>query len=564
MVDESVSSETKPSPILLLLVIMSAAQFIFCLDMTMMNVSISTLVKDLNTTTAGIQAAITFYTLVMAAFMIAGAKVGDIIGRRRAFFIGLCIYGVGSLTTSLAPNLTVLIIGWSVLEGLGAALCMPAMVALVPANFTESGARKKAFAVIPAAAAVGAAAGPIIGGFLTTYLTWRLGFFMEVLVVIFILIMHKRVKDSPLEGERPRFDYVGLVLSASGMGIFVYGIILAGTYGFFRCTVPYSINGKEILSVGSVSPTVIFAIVGLAILAAFIWWETHRTSRGKDTLINPALFKNIAVVCGVSTNMFQYFLMTGIMFSLCLFLQVVLSYDAFTTGLTILPLSITLFIVALAGARLSKRFEPKRLVQVGFLVMIAGSVLLSIGMTKNLSGWDFIPAFLVLGTGLGMVASQINEIEQSAVSREEAGETSGLNYTSQNLGASLGTAVAGALIATVLLSTSLAMVQESTVLSSSQKSSLETLVDQSVNDASSEELNKYIASLPAPAEEEVSSIRVTSQRKALAVDIILLGILAAFGFLGTLGLPTRKNAEESSAGIATEGLDPPLDNTDSD
>jgi MFS family permease len=494
---ELAKNKVDSSSVVLLLVIMSSAQFIFTLDMTFMNVSISTLVKDLNTTVAGVQSAITFYTLVMAAFMIAGAKVGDIIGRKRAFIIGLCVYGVGSLTTGLAPNLPVLILGWSVLEGLGAALVMPAMVSLVSSNFAEGSARKRAYAVIPAAAAVGAAAGPIIGGFLTTYLTWRLGFLMEVLVVIFILVYRGRVKDSPLEGERPKFDYAGLVFSASGLGILVYGIILAGTYGFFTCRVPYTVGGKEVLAVGSVSPTVLFAIVGLVILGIFIWWEIFRHGRGRDTLINPELFKNLAVVGGVSTNLFQYFLMTGVMFSLCLFLQVVLGYDAFTTGLTILPLSITLFFVAIAGARLSRRFDPKRIVQVGFIVMVAGAALMGLGMGKRVSGIDFLPAFLVLGTGLGLVASQINEIEQSAVSREEAGETSGLNYTAQNLGASLGTAIGGALIATFLVG---------------------------------------------------QPITTASQTKAVGLDMVMLAVLAAFGFLGTLGLPNRKAGETVGSG----------------
>ena len=501
MENEIVSNKGETSSVLLLLIIMSAAQFIFCLDMTFMNVSMSALVEDLNTTVVGVQGAITFYTLVMAAFMIAGAKVGDIIGRRKAFFLGLCIYGTGSLITSLAPNLTVLIFGWSILEGLGAALCMPAMVSLVSANFAEGSERKRAYAVIPAAAAVGAAAGPIVGGFLTTYITWRLGFLMEVFVVIFILVMHKKVKDSPREGEAPKFDYVGVVFSAAGMGILVYGILLAGTYGFFKCTVPYTIGGKEVLSVGSVSPTVVYAAIGLVILAVFAWWETFRKRRGKDTLVNLGLFKNLAVACGVSTNLFQYFLMTGIMFSLCLFLQAVLSYDAFTTGLTILPLSITLFVVAIAGARLARRIDPKRIVQVGFLVMVAGAALLGLATGKSVSGWDFIPAFLVLGTGLGLVASQINEIEQSAVSMEEAGETSGLNYTAQNLGASLGTAVAGAIIASYLTK-----------------------------------------------QGQIIAATSTAQTKAVVVDMILLAVLATFGFLGTLGLPKRKVAEPAGSG----------------
>lgn len=352
------------------------------------------------------------------------------------------------------------------------------MISLVAPNFAEGNDRRRAYAVIPAAAAVGAAAGPIIGGFLTTYLTWRLGFLMEVLVVLFILLMRSRIKDASLEsGMRPKFDYLGLVFSAAGLGILAYGIILAGTYGFVTCRVPYTVGGKEILAVGSVSPTVLFAIVGLLILGVFLWWEIFRHGRGGDTLINPELFKNLAVICGVSTNLFQYFLMAGIMFSLCLFLQIVLGYDAFTTGLTILPLSIALFLVAFAGARLSKRFYPKRIVQAGFITMILGAALLGLGMGKNVSGADFIPSLIVLGAGLGLVASQINEIEQSAVAKEEAGETSGLNYTFQNLGASLGTAIAGALIAAILLSTSLSLVQQSTVLNPSQKSDIEQLVN---------------------------------------------------------------------------------------
>jgi MFS family permease len=382
---------------------------------------------------------------------------------------------------------------------------MPAMVALVPANFAEGQARKRAFAVIPAAAAVGAAAGPIIGGFLTTYLTWRLGFFMEVLVVIFILVMHNKVKDSPFEGDHPRFDYAGLVFSAAGLGILVYGVILAGTYGFFKCKVPYTVGGKEILAVGQVSPTVLFVIAGLMILAVFVWWESFRQGRGKDTLINLKIFKNLAVVGGVSTNLFQYFLMTGIMFSLCLFLQTVFGYDAFKTGLTMLPLSITLFVVAIAGAKLSRRFDPKRLVQVGFLVMVAGAALMGLGLSSNASGIDFLPAFLVLGTGLGMVASQINEIEQSAVSKEQASETSGLNYTAQNLGASLGTAIAGALIATFVVGQ--------------------------------------------------GAVTSSSQTKAVAWNMALLAVLASFGFLGTLCLPKREAGEQAESGEQVESGD---------
>jgi MFS family permease len=539
----------RSSSILLLLVIMSSAQFIFTLDTTFMNVSITTLVKDLNTTVSGVQGAITFYALVMAAFMIPGAKVGDIIGRKRAFIIGLIVYGAGSLITGLAPNLPVLILGWSVLEGLGAALVMPAMISLVISNFEPGIDRMRAYAVIPAAAAVGAAAGPIIGGFLTTYLTWRLGFLMEVLVVMFILLVRGRIKDAPLESEaRPKFDYVGMILSVTGLGILVYGIILAGTYGFFKCRVPFTIAGKEVLAAGDISPTIIFVIVGLVIIGLFVLWEAVWHRRGKSTLISPALLRNMAVMCGISTNMFQYFLMAGAIFSLSLFAQIVLKYDAFTTGLTILPLSISVFLVAAAGAKLAKRFYPKRIIQVGFIVMLVGTALLGLGMGKNVSGADFIPSLLVLGAGLGLVASQLNNIQQSSVEPEQTSETSGLNYTFQNLGTSLGTAIAGALIITLLIATSLSLVQQSAVLTAGQKAGLEQYVTDRVQQVSSESLDGFLQGQPPEVVEEVGSISVSAQRKALGAEIVLLSILSAFGFLATLGLPKRKAGEPPHIG----------------
>lgn len=536
------------SSTVMLLVIMSSAQFIFTLDTTFMNVSISTLVKDLHTTVSGVQGAITFYALVMAAFTIAGAKVGDIIGRKRAFVIGLIVYGAGSLITGLAPNLPILILGWSVLEGLGAALVMPAMISLVVPNFEPGIARMRAYAVIPAAAAIGAAAGPIIGGFLTTYITWRLGFLMEVLVVIFILIMRGRVEDAAIGSElRPKFDYPGLVLSVAGLGTLVYGIILANTYGFFKCRAPFTIAGKQVLAVGDVSPTVLFVIAGLVITGFFAFWEFLWHRRGKSTLINPALFRNMAVVCGVSTNLFQYFLMAGVIFSLSLFAQIVLKYSAFTTGLTILPLSVSVFLVATVGAKLAKRFYPKRIVQVGFIIMLAGAALLGLGMVKHTSGVDFIPSLLFLGAGLGLVASQLNSIQQSSVEPEQASETSGLNYTSQNLGTSLGTAIAGALIVTILISTSLTLVQQSTVLSSSQKSGIEKYVNEKVQKVNNEPLDSYLKGQPSEVVSEVESINVTAQRKALASVIVLLAILAAFGLLVTIGLPKRRDGEPAAS-----------------
>ncbi len=229
MVSEGEHGRGRAAATGIILATLASGQFVMALDTTVMNTAIATVADDVDSTVTGIQTAITLYALVMASLMITGGKLGAILGRKRAFSIGCVIYACGSLTTSLAPNLTVLMIGWSFLEGLGAVLIMPAIVGLVASNFGRS-ERPRAYGLVAAAAAMAAALGPVIGGAFTTYASWRWVFAGEVVIILGILVLARRMNDTPAE-EGVRLDLGGTVLSALGLGLIVLGILQVGHVG---------------------------------------------------------------------------------------------------------------------------------------------------------------------------------------------------------------------------------------------------------------------------------------------------------------------------------------------
>ena len=350
-----------------ILLTLASAQFLMTLDSSVMNVSIATVAKDVGTTVTGIQTAITLYTLVMATLMITGGKIGSIIGRKRAFAIGCVIYGAGSLTTSLAPSLPVLIIGWSVLEGIGAALIMPAIVALVASNFARD-ERPKAYGLVASAGAIAVAAGPLIGGLCTTYASWRLVFAGEVVIVAIILAMTRRMADAPPEG-RARLDLVGTALSATGLGLIVYGVLRIGTWGF---AVPKAGAPTWL----GLSPVVWMMLGGGLVLWVFLTWESHLVDRGREPLVDPALLRNRTLRAGLGAFGFQYLLQAGLFFTIPLFLSVALGLSAVATGVRLLPLSITLLAAAVGIPRFLPNASPRRVVRIGFLALFAGIVVM--------------------------------------------------------------------------------------------------------------------------------------------------------------------------------------------
>lgn len=424
--------------------LLAAAQFVMVLDSSVMNVAISQIVEDLDTTIEGVQFAITAYTLVMAAFMLVGAKIGDIIGRERAFAIGLVVYGCGSFITALSPNLAVLLFGWSLIEGLGAVLVVPAIAALIAANY-EGRERALAYGLIGGVAAAAVAAGPLIGGWVTVTFTWRVVFVGEVVIVLAILLLRGRLKASPKTVPTPKLDVVGAALSASGLALIVFGILQSSEWGWVRPTNPPVVAGVEITPLGfSVVPFLILG--GFGLLALFAGWEERRARDGRDSLLDLALLKIETLRAGLSTLVMQQLVLLGTFFILPVYLQTVLGLDAFETGKRMVPMSVAMLAAALLGPRLAARFAPRRVAQAGLLALTLGAVMLLASIDVTLEGLGFALGLAVFGVGAGLLASQVGNIIMSSVVPAKTNEAGGLQGTAQNLGSSLGTALIGAIL----------------------------------------------------------------------------------------------------------------------
>lgn len=424
----------------LVMAVLASSQFLMTLDSSVMNVSMATVAADLDTPITGIQTAITLYTLVMASLMITGGKVGTIMGRRRAFGLGLIIYAAGSLTTALAPNLGVLLLGWSFLEGAGAALIMPAIVAMVAANFPAE-RRAAAYGLVAAAGAIAVAAGPLIGGAVTTFASWRYVFLFEFVIVLAILLVLRKVHDVP--PAQARLDLVSSALSVAGLSMVVYGVLRSAEWGWIQ---PKP-GGPTLLGL---SPVVWLLIGGLLVLYAFMRRTTHLAATGGDPLIDPSLFQNRRLTGGLSVFFAQFLVQAGVFFTVPLFLSVVLELNALETGIRIFPLSVALILAAAGIPKLWPRANPRRVVRVGLALMIIGILILAAGMDPGANAAIVSIPMLLMGFGLGSLSSQLGAITVSAVPDSQSAEVGGLQNTATNLGASLGTALIGsALIATL-------------------------------------------------------------------------------------------------------------------
>jgi MFS family permease len=435
----------------LVLLTLASAQFLMTLDSSVMNVSIAQVSKDVGTTVTGVQTAITLYTLVMATLMITGGKIGSMIGRKRAFAIGCVIYGAGSLTTSIAQNLPVLILGWSFLEGVGAALIMPAIVALVASNFAAR-ERPRAYGLVASAGAIAVAAGPLIGGAFTTYLTWRLVFAGEVLIVIVILALSRKIQDTPADASF-KLDLVGVALSATGLGLAVFGVLRSGEWGW---VLPKA-GGPSLVGL---SPTVWLILAGVLIIWIFFWWEQRVAAAGREPLVDTSMLRNARLVGGLTMFFFQFLIQAGLFFTVPLFLSVALGLSAVETGVRVLPLSITLLLAAVGVPKVWPQASPRKVVVWGLAALLAGIVSLVLALEAG-AGPEIVTApMLLAGLGVGALASQLGAVTVSSVPDELSGEVGGLQNTSTNLGASLGTALAGSILIAALTASFIQGVQE--------------------------------------------------------------------------------------------------------
>lgn len=416
---------------------LAAAQFIMVLDTTVMNVSITQVAADLNTTVVGLQTAITLYTLVMAAFMLLGGKLGDRWGARRAYMVGLLIYGAGSLTTALSPNLGVLLVGWSFIEGFGAVLVIPAIAALTAATYSGQ-QRALAYGILGGVSGASAALGPLIGGWVTANYTWRLVFAGETVVVLALMLFLSKIPATA--GRQGKLDLTGVVLSAAGLGMAVFGILRSSQWGWIApsASAPFTPLG--------LSPVFWLIAVGLVLLGLFARHERALLAAQKEPMLDVRLLEIPPMRAGLTTYLCQQFIIMGIFFVLPLYLQTVLGFDALETGIALLPLSLSLLVFALAGARLAGRYSPQRIALAGLLSMLIGIILLIAFTSADLRTAGFALALAMVGAGNGLLVSQLGNVIMSSVTPERGSEAGGLQGTAMNLGASLGVALVGSIL----------------------------------------------------------------------------------------------------------------------
>jgi EmrB/QacA subfamily drug resistance transporter len=523
----------------LVLPTLAAAQFVMLLDSSVMNVAIATVAKDVGTTVTGIQTAITLYTLVMAMFMITGGKLGSMFGRKRIFMLGCVVYGLGSLTTAVAPNLPILILGWSFLEGIGAAMILPAVVALVAANVPAEG-RPRAFGLVMGAGAIAVALGPLIGGFATTYFSWRWVFVGEVVVVVFIVLLARRMGEPP-RGERVPLDVIGAALIAIGLGLAVYGVLRSAEWGWVSPK-----GGTP--APGGLSLTLWLVILGGLIVWVFFEWEAHMIAKGREPLVRPSIFRYREMNAGLTMFSVQYLVQAGVFFTIPLFLSVALGLSALETGVRILPLSITLLAGAVGIPRFFPTASPRRVVRLGVLAMLAGTLVLIVALDPDAEPAIVTAPLLLMGLGMGALASQLGAITVSAVPDKLSGEVGGLQNTATNLGAALGTALAGSILIAALTASFLTSVTENPDIPSSVKDQANVQLAGGVPFMSDADLQRALDEAQVSPEVAAAAIEANDQARVdgLRSALSVLALIALSGLFFARAIPNApKSAPES-------------------
>jgi EmrB/QacA subfamily drug resistance transporter len=493
------------------MVLLAMAMFVLVVDTSLMNVSISAVIGDLDTTASAVQAAIALEALVSAAFILINSKVGDLIGRRKAYIIGLCAYAVGALAMTLAQSVTAVIIFWAVIGGLGASLLLPAMQSLIHGNFAGA-AQKQAYALVGAAAAIAAAVGPLLGGFVTTFLSWRVGFALEVVIIAIVLSQIRLVRDVAYTGSR-RIDTVGAVLSVVGMGGVVLGILV------------WQEGGESVAALMA---------VGAVALGSLAWWLVRRKRDGRETLIDPDLFRHPNFTSGISGVMLQNISLGGAMIALPLFLQMTLEYNAMQAGLSLAPLSLTMFAVAMLAGKKAGDRRPAAVIRIGFALTSIGIALLIPLVPRVSSGWYLVVPLIIAGSGLGMLVSQLNNYTLAPVDEERISEAAGVNSAAGSFGLSFGLAMAGGIMLAALSLSFTQMTEDSTVIPPAQQEQIATALEDDAEVMSTTQLDALITDEPPEVEAAVLEInddaRNFALQVALAVPLIaaLLGLATSF------------------------------------
>lgn len=510
--------------------VLGAAQFVMVLDSTVMNVSISTVVADLDTTIAAMQTAITFYTLTMAAFMLLGAKLGDVWGRKRALIIGSIVYAIGSLTTALSPNIVVLFLGWSIVEGLGAVLVIPAIAALIADNY-QGHARVTAFAVVGASSGAAVAAGPLIGGFLTTYASWRYVFAGEVVIMAVVLVFSFLVGDHGTR-SRIRIDILSVLLSAAGLVLIVYALLQTKSWGWILAGAgaPYTLLG--------LSPVPYLVAAGCVLLWLFFVRQRRLVASGRPPLLDVSLLRISQLRAGVGSLAIQYTVTAGLFFIVPIYLQLTLGLDALETGIRVFPLSISLVLFSVLGTMLSKRFSPRLIARVGQLTLVVASLILLGSVDVELNNWLFATGMFIAGAALGLLASQLGNVTMSAVGPTQLSEAGGIQGVFQNLGSSLGTALIGSVMIASLSSVFAGAVAEST-LPDDVKSTVQERTQEGITPVAVADVPKIAtdAGLGDDDAKALAGLYETSQLRSLELSFAALALVSCGALFFSRNLP---------------------------
>jgi EmrB/QacA subfamily drug resistance transporter len=507
-----------------LAILLAMAMFVLVVDTSVMNVSISAVVHDLHTTVSGVQSAIALEALVSAAFILIGSKVADLIGRKRGYVLGLLAYGIGALAMALAQGLTAIIVFWAIVGGIGASLLLPSMQALVHGNF-EGAAQRQAYALVGASAAIAAAVGPLLGGFITTYLSWRIAFLLEDVIIVVVLSGIRLVHDVEYTGSR-RIDVVGAVLSVLGMGGIVLGILVWQ-------------EGGEAVGV--------LLAVGVVSLGALAWWLVRRKRAGEAPLLDPDLFKAKLFRFGVSGQLLQQIALGGTMIALPIYLQIVLEYSAMGAGLSIAPLSLSMFAVALLAGRKGGKRRPASLIRAGFALFALGMLIIEPIVPRATSGWYLVVPLIIAGSGLGLLVSQLNNYTLAPIAEERVSEAAGVNSAGGSFGLSFGLAFAGAILLAALSFGFTNMAQSSTVLSKAEQQQVATTLEHDAQVVSNTQLEKQLADQPQKTQDEIIRINTDARHIALQVALLVPLIAGLAGLLISFRMMRLPNPKQSGS-----------------
>jgi MFS family permease len=491
-------------------ILLAMAMFVLVVDTSLMNVSISAVTKDLGTTVSGVQSAIALEALVSAAFILISSKVGDLIGRKRAYVLGLLGYAVGAIAMTLAQNLATIIIFWAIFGGLGASLLLPAMQSLIHGNF-EGAAQKKVYALVGAAAAIAAAVGPLLGGFITTYLSWRVSFLLEAVIIAIVLSGIGIVRDVPYTGARG-IDVVGSGLSVIGMGGLVLSILVWQ-------------EGGE--AVGAL------LVIGALAMGALVAWLVRRQKRGALTLLDPDLFRSKHFRIGISQQMMQQIALGGAMIALPLFLQLGLEYSAMATGLSLAPLSLSMFGVTLLASKRGGNRRPSSIIRAGFALLLVGMVALLPIVPRASSGWYLVVPLALAGCGFGLLVSQLNNYTLAPISEERISEAAGVNSAGGSFGLSFGLAFAGAIMLAALSFSFTSMTEDSTVLPPDDKAQIATVLEDDAQLVSDTQLQQLLADEPEEIQAEVLQINSDARARSLQVALVVPILAAVVGLFNS-------------------------------